>query len=53
MVLKLVKVEACQSILDIGCGNLEVVEKLNLANYTEVDVSPQAIALVKFPKQIW
>lgn len=40
-------IQQAQSILDVGCGDLEVVKTLNLQNYTGVDVSPQAIELAR------
>ena len=40
-------IEQAQSILDVGCGDLEVIQPLNLQNYTGVDVSPQAIELAR------
>lgn len=40
-------IEHSQSILDVGCGDLEVVKTLKLPNYTGVDVSSQAIELAR------
>lgn len=35
--------ENSPSILDVGCGDLEVIHPLSLKNYTGIDVSPYAI----------
>ena len=40
-------IEYSQSILDVGCGDLEVVKTLHLPNYTGIDVSRQAIELAR------
>lgn len=42
--LKQSGLETSPSILDIGCGDLEVIKDLQLNNYTGVDTSPFAIA---------
>lgn len=36
-------VESAASILDIGCGDLEVIKPLKLRGYTGIDMSPLAI----------
>ena len=45
--LQTLGIENSQSILDVGCGDLEVVKSLHLPNYTGIDVSPQAIELAR------
>lgn len=45
--LQTLGIENGQSILDVGCGDLEVIKTLNLPNYTGVDISPQAIELAR------
>ena len=40
-------IENSQSILDVGCGDLEVIKNFHLPNYLGVDVSPQAIELAR------
>ena len=40
-------IEQSPSILDVGCGDLEVIKTLNLSNYTGIDVCPQAIELAR------
>jgi 2-polyprenyl-3-methyl-5-hydroxy-6-metoxy-1,4-benzoquinol methylase len=46
-------IEAFGSILDIGCGDLEVVSQLNLRNYTGVDVSLQSIIRARMKRPDW
>lgn len=53
--LKLLKnlgVEKEASLLDVGCGDLEIVKNLSLQNYTGTDISSEAIskAKVTFPQ---
>lgn len=50
--LKNIGIEKDNSILDIGCGDLEIVKNLSLKNYTGVDISAQAVqnAKAKFPQ---
>ncbi len=45
--LKQYGLEISPSILDIGCGDLEVIKELQLNNYIGVDVSPYAIIEAK------
>ena len=45
--LQTLGIETSQSILDVGCGDLEVIKNLHLPNYLGVDVSPQAIGLAR------
>ena len=40
-------IEESTSILDVGCGDLEVIKTLNLHNYTGIDLSPDAIEIAK------
>lgn len=48
--LKLLKnlgVEKEASLLDVGCGDLEIVKNLSLQNYTGTDISSEAISKAK------
>ena len=45
--LQTLGIEQSSSILDVGCGDLEVIRTLKLPNYTGIDVSPQAIELAR------
>jgi len=45
--LKQLGVEESSSILDVGCGDLEVIKTLQLHNYTGIDVSTNAIEIAK------
>ena len=46
-------VEAATSVLDIGCGDLEVVKALNISNYLGVDQSATAIAIARRVRPDW
>lgn len=50
--LKNIGIEKDSSLLDIGCGDLEIIKKLSLKNYTGVDISEHAVlnAKTKLPK---
>jgi len=50
--LKGIGIERDASILDIGCGDIEVIKQLNLLKYTGVDLSSEALkqAKKKFPQ---
>ncbi|MFW0884360.1 methyltransferase [Candidatus Acidulodesulfobacterium sp. H_13] len=50
--LKLLGLENTATILDVGCGDLEIVSKLNLKSYTGIDVSDEALKIArnKFPQ---
>lgn len=41
------------SVLDVGCGDLEVMKDLTISNYTGVDVSPSAIELARKKRPDW
>lgn len=41
------------SVLDIGCGDLEVTRNLPISNYTGIDISPAAIALAQTRHPEW
>ncbi|MBS0385737.1 MAG: hypothetical protein JSS00_10370, partial [Proteobacteria bacterium] len=43
LLLRVEGAESARTILDVGCGDLEVVKGLELRDYTGVDVSPLAI----------
>ena len=45
--LQTLGIEQSPSILDVGCGDLEVIKTLKLYNYNGINVSPQAIALAR------
>jgi SAM-dependent methyltransferase len=44
---------ACRSVIDIGCGDLEVTRILPLKHYWGLDVSQQAIDLAKSKRPNW
>ena len=46
-------VEAAASVLDIGCGDLEVVKTLNISNYVGVDQSAKAIEIARRARPDW
>lgn len=35
------------SVLDVGCGDLEVIKTMDFNNYTGIDVSPAAVSVAK------
>ena len=41
------------SVLDVGCGDLEVMKDLTISNYTGVDVSPSAVELARKKRPDW
>lgn len=49
--LKNIGLEKQKSVLDVGCGDLEIVKNLSFENYTGVDISAQAVTngKTKFP----
>lgn len=51
--LQSLEIERSESILDVGCGDLEVVKTLDLQNYTGVDLSPQAIESARQKRSDW
>ena len=51
--LKAEGVEGASSVLDVGCGDLEVVHALNLANYVGVDRSAASLALAAERRPDW
>lgn len=46
-------VETAASVLDIGCGDLEVVKALNISNYLGVDPSAKAIETARRARPDW
>ena len=42
--LRNIGIEKDDSILDVGCGDLEIVKRLSLKNYTGMDISTEAVA---------
>lgn len=46
-ILKAQGVESAKSILDVGCGDFEVLAPLNLNGYLGIDTSEQAISIAK------
>ena len=41
------------SILDVGCGDLEVFAPLPATNYTGVDISEQALSIARLKRPEW
>ena len=50
--LKNIGIEKQKSVLDVGCGDLEIVKNLSFKSYVGADISSQAIAKakLKFPQ---
>jgi hypothetical protein len=46
-------VEASASVLDVGCGDLEVVKSLNLRQYLGLDTSQRAIEMARSMRPDW
>jgi hypothetical protein len=46
-------VEAATSVLDVGCGDLEVVKALTISNYFGVDQSAKAIEIARRARPDW
>jgi hypothetical protein len=46
-------VEAAESVLDFGCGDLEVVKALDLQDYLGLDGSPAALDLARAARPDW
>ncbi|MDR8017915.1 hypothetical protein [Ectopseudomonas guguanensis] len=49
--LKMLGIEAQNDVLDVGCGDLEILGRFNIPNYTGLDVSTEALnrARDKYP----
>ena len=45
--------ESAASILDIGCGDLEVIHPFNLRQYLGLDVSQKAISVASARRSDW
>lgn len=45
--LKMLAIEAQNDVLDVGCGDLEILGRFNIPNYTGVDVSTEALNRAK------
>lgn len=45
--IKMIGIENDKSLLDIGCGDLEIIGKFKIDNYTGVDVSSEALNKAK------
>ena len=45
--------ERAASVLDVGCGDLEVVKALSLRNYLGVDQSPAALDIARSARPDW
>lgn len=45
--------EQAESVLDVGCGDLEVVKALNLKRYVGVDRSEEALRLARSARPDW
>lgn len=52
-ILKEHGIEIAASVLDFGCGDIEVVKALNISNYLGVDLSPQAIEIARLARPDW
>jgi SAM-dependent methyltransferase len=46
-------IEVATSVLDVGCGDLEVVGALDLRNYVGLDQSPQSLAMARAKRPDW
>jgi hypothetical protein len=46
-------IERAVSVLDVGCGDLEVLKSLNIADYLGIDTSLQAIQLASKARPDW
>jgi hypothetical protein len=46
-------VETAASVLDVGCGDLEVVGSLNLQNYVGIDQSQQSLGVARTKRPDW
>jgi hypothetical protein len=51
--LKAQDVELASSVLDVGCGDVEVVRDLRLQNYTGIDRSPASLAIASAARPDW
>ena len=47
------QIESAQSVLDVGCGNLEVMKCFNLRNYLGLDQSEQALLAARSARPDW
>lgn len=45
--------ESAQSVLDVGCGDLEVLRELNLHDYIGLDVSQEALKTARAARPDW
>lgn len=46
-------VETAASVLDVGCGDLEVMKTLNISNYLGIDQSAKAIEIARRARPDW
>ena len=46
-------VESAQSVLDVGCGDLEVLRELNIHDYIGLDVSQEALKTARAARPDW
>ena len=51
--LKTHGVESAQSVLDVGCGDLEVLRELEIHNYLGLDVSQEALNKARAARPDW
>jgi len=51
--LKEAGVEAAASILDVGCGDLEVIKDLSIANYIGLDQSAETLEIARRARPDW
>jgi hypothetical protein len=51
--LKQQGIEAVSSVLDVGCGDLEVVKELNIKQYIGIDQSTEALEVARRARPDW
>jgi hypothetical protein len=51
--LKQQGIETAWSVLDVGCGDLQIVKELNIKKYVGIDQSPQALDLARLARPDW
>jgi hypothetical protein len=51
--LRVEGVEAASSVLDVGCGDLEVVGTLDISNYVGIDQALHSLALARSKRPDW
>jgi hypothetical protein len=51
--LQALRIESASSVLDVGCGDLEVLKVFDLTNYLGLDQSEYALSLAKAARPDW